>query len=151
RGISCELVVDGSKRVGQFADKHAFPVGYHGHTKTTEAMFKEAFSYAKHNWANLDIGHYVAGNLGDPVEFIRTYHDRITHVHVKDRKKQANGVDGDNTPFGQGDTPIAQCLHVIRDSKWPIMAAIEFEYKVPAGSDRMAEMAKCVEYCREAL
>ena len=27
----------------------------------------------------------------------------------------------------------------------------EFEYKVPDGSDRMAEMAKCVEYCKQAL
>lgn len=151
RGISCELDVDGSKRVGQFADKHNMPVGYHGHTKTPEAMFTEAFSYATHNWANLDIGHYIAGNLGDPVDFIRRYHDRITHIHVKDRKAGSNGKDGDNVPFGQGDTPIKPCLQVIRDNKWPITATIEFEYKVPPGSDSMAEMAKCVEYCKAAL
>ena len=151
RGISCELEVDGAKRVGQFADRHRFPVGYHGHTKTPEAMFKEAFAAATYNWANLDIGHYVAGNLGDPVDFIERYHDRITHIHVKDRKKPSNGVDGDNVPFGDGDTPITACLRLIRDRKWPIMAAIEFEYKVPPGSDRMAEMAKCVAYCRQAL
>src|SRR5262249_8893157 len=86
RGISCELEVDGARRVGQFADKHNMVVGYHGHTKTPESMFKEAFAASKHNWANLDIGHYIAGNLGDPVDFIRRYHDRITHIHVKDRK-----------------------------------------------------------------
>ncbi|HEX4568110.1 MAG TPA: hypothetical protein VH138_15855, partial [Vicinamibacterales bacterium] len=68
RGISCELEADGVKRVGQFADKHNMPVGYHGHTKTPESMFKEAFAAATHNWANLDIGHYIAGNLGDPVD-----------------------------------------------------------------------------------
>ena len=96
RGISCELEVDGSKRVGQFADTHNMVVGYHGHTKTPESMFKEAFSYATHNWANLDIGHYIAGNLGDPVDFIRRYHDRITHIHVKDRKAGANGQDHDS-------------------------------------------------------
>ncbi len=152
RGISCELDVDGAKRVGQFADKHGMPVGYHGHTKTPESMFKEAFAAASHNWANLDIGHYIAGNLGDPVGFIRRYHDRITHIHVKDRKKQqADGKDGDNVPFGQGDTPIRECLQVIRDNKWPITAVIEFEYPVPPGSDRMAEMAKCVEFCKKAL
>jgi sugar phosphate isomerase/epimerase len=151
RGISCELEADGVKRVGQFADKHNMPVGYHGHTKTPESMFKEAFAAAKHNWANLDIGHYIAGNLGDPVDFIKRYHDRITHIHVKDRKAGSNGKDGDNVPFGQGDTPIKQCLQVIRDNKWPITATIEFEYPVPAGSDRMAEMAKCVAYCKGAL
>jgi len=152
RAISCELEVEGAKRVGQFADKHNFPVGYHGHTKTPESMFKEAFAAAKHNWANLDIGHYIAGNLGDPVDFIRRYHDRITHIHVKDRKKkQENGNDGDNVPFGQGDTPVKECLRLIRDNKWPITAVIEFEYPVPQGSDRMAEMAKCVQYCKDAL
>jgi sugar phosphate isomerase/epimerase len=151
RAISCELEVEGSKRVGQFADKHNFIVAYHGHTKTPESMFNEAFSYAKHNYANLDIGHYVAGNLGNPVDFIRQHHDRITHIHVKDRKAQANGKDGDNVPFGQGDTPIKECLRLIRDNTWPITATIEFEYAVPAGSDRMAEMARCVEYCKDAL
>ena len=151
RGISCELEADGVKRVGQFADKHNMPVGYHGHTKTPESMFKEAFAAATHNWANLDIGHYIAGNLGDPVDFIKRYHDRITHIHVKDRKAASNGKDGENVPFGQGDTPITQCLQVIRDNKWPIMATIEFEYPVPPGSDRMAEMAKCVAFCKKAL
>jgi hypothetical protein len=151
RGISCELELAGTKRVGQFADKHNMVVGYHGHTKTPESMFKEAFAASSHNWANLDIGHYIAGNLGDPVDFIKRYHDRITHIHVKDRKAGSNGKDGENVPFGQGDTPIKQCLQVIRDNHWPITATIEFEYPVPPGSDRMAEMAKCVEFCKKAL
>jgi sugar phosphate isomerase/epimerase len=152
RAISCELEVEGARRVGQFADKHNLMVGYHGHTKTPESMFKEAFAAAKHNGANLDIGHYVAGNLGDPVDFIKRYHDRITHIHVKDRKKQqADGSEGLNVPFGQGDTPIKAALQVIRDNKWPIDAIIEWEYDVPAGSERMAEMAKCVQYCKDAL
>ena len=151
RAISCELEVEGARRVGTFADKHNLMVGYHGHTKTTAAMFEESFSFAKHNGANLDIGHYIAGNLGSPVEFLKKHHDRVTHIHVKDRKAQANGVDGANVPFGEGDTPIKQVLQTIRDNKWPIQATIEFEYKVPDGSDRMAEMAKCVEYCKAAL
>jgi sugar phosphate isomerase/epimerase len=151
KGISCELEVEGAKRVGPFADKHNLMVGYHGHTKTTAAMFEQAFTFAKHNGANLDIGHYIAGNLGNPLDFLRKHHDRITHIHVKDRKAQANGVDGANVPFGQGDTPIKDALQLIRDNKWPIQATIEFEYPVPAGSDRMAEMAKCLEYCKTAL
>jgi sugar phosphate isomerase/epimerase len=124
RAISCELEVAGSRRVGQFADKHKLMVGYHGHTKTTEAMFKEAFSYAKYNGANLDIGHYIAGNLGNPLGFIRDHHDRITHIHVKDRKAGVNGVDGDNVPFGQGDTPITAVLQLIGRNRWPILAVI---------------------------
>ncbi|HEY2432870.1 MAG TPA: TIM barrel protein [Vicinamibacterales bacterium] len=151
RAISCELELPGSKRVGQFADKHSLMVGYHGHTKTTEAMFKEAFSYAQHNGANLDIGHYIAGNLGNPLGFIRDHHERITHIHVKDRKAGVNGVDGVNVPFGQGDTPITAALQLIRRNGWPIEATIEFEYKVPDGSDAMTELAKCVGFCKNAL
>jgi len=147
RAISCELDVDGTKRVGQFADKHGVMVGYHGHTAATPAMWETAFSYAAHNGANLDIGHFVAGFSTSPVPFLKAHHDRITHVHVKDRKAH----DGPNVPFGEGDTPIVEVLHLIRDNKWPMQATIEFEYPVPAGSDRMAEMAKCLDYCKRAL
>ena len=151
RAISCELEVDGSKRVGQFADKHGVNVGYHGHTKTPAAMFETAFGYAKHNWANIDIGHWVAGNFGNPADYIKQHHDRITHIHVKDRKKTTGPKEGENTPFGEGDTPIKDVLHLIRDNKWPIQATIEFEYPVPQGSDRMKEIAKTIEYCKAAL
>jgi sugar phosphate isomerase/epimerase len=147
RAISCELEVEGSRRVGQFADKHGMIVAYHGHTKTPPAMFETAFGYAKHNWANIDIGHFVAGNFGNVVEYIRQHHDRITHVHIKDRK--AN--EGPNTPFGQGDTPIKDVLRLIRDNKWPIQATIEFEYPVPQGSKRVLEIRKALQYCKDAL
>jgi len=151
KAISTELEVEGAKRVGTFADKHGVKVGYHGHTKTTPAMFAEAFAAAKHNWANIDIGHWVAGNLGNPVDYIKQHHDRITHIHVKDRKKGDGTTDGPNTPFGEGDTPIKDVLRLIRDNKYPIQATIEFEYKVPDGSDRMKEIAKTIQYCKDAL
>jgi sugar phosphate isomerase/epimerase len=151
RALSCELEVEGSKRVGQFADKHGLNVGYHGHTKTPPPMFDTAFGYAKHNWANIDIGHFVAGNLGNVVDYIHQHHDRITHIHVKDRKGMTGTTEGPNTPFGEGDTPIKDVLRLIRDNKWPIQATIEFEYKVPEGSDRMKEIAKTIEYCKAAL
>jgi sugar phosphate isomerase/epimerase len=147
RALSSEISVPDTKRIGQFADTHGLMVGYHGHTETGPDQWETAFSYAAHNGANLDIGHFVAGNHGSPVPFLTARHDRITHVHIKDRK--AN--NGPNVPFGEGDTPIKEVLQLIRDNRWPIQATIEFEYPVPAGSDRMAEIAKCVQYCRDAL
>jgi sugar phosphate isomerase/epimerase len=149
RAISTEISKkdEDHKRVGQFADKHKFRVGYHGHATTTPDHWETAFSFAKYNGANVDIGHFVAGNNGSPVEFIKKHHDRITHVHLKDRKLN----NGPNTPFGEGDTPIAEVLRLIRDNKWNIQATIEFEYKVPSGSDRMTEIARALKYCRDAL
>ena len=135
------------KRVGQFADKHQMMVGYHGHATTTPAHWEAAFALAKFNGANVDLGHFVAGNNMSPVPFITKYHDRITHVHLKDRKFK----NGPNTPFGEGDTPIAEVLRLLRDNKWNIQATIEFEYKVPAGSDRMTELARVLKFCRAAL
>jgi sugar phosphate isomerase/epimerase len=151
RAISTEIShnAEDLKRAGKFADKHAFMVGYHGHATTTEAHWEEAFTFAKHNGANLDIGHYVAGDNGSPVEFLKKHHARVTHVHIKDRKSKANG--GANVPFGEGDTPIKEVLRLIRDNKWNIQATIEFEYPVPKESDRMKEIARAVQYCRDAL
>ena len=37
------------------------------------------------------------------------------------------------------------------NNKWNIQATIEFEYKIPAGSDRMTEIARTIQYCRKAL
>ena len=100
-----------------------------------------------YNGANLDIGHFIAGGHGSPLPFLTEHHARITHVHVKDRKLK----NGPNVPFGEGDTPVVDVLRLIRDNKWNIQATIEFEYEVPPGSDRMTEIAKCIEYCRKAL
>ena len=149
RAISCEISTqdDDLRRVGGFADRHKVMVGYHGHTKVTPAIWEHAFSLAQYNAANVDIGHFIAGNNYSPVEFIRKYHDRITHVHVKDRKLN----EGPNVPFGQGDTPIVEVLRLIRDNGWPMQATIEFEYPIPVGSDRMTEIAKSLKYCRDAL
>ena len=149
RAISSEISNQDAelKRVGEFADKHQLMVGYHGHATTTPGHWEKAFSLAKFNGANVDLGHFVAGNNVSPVAFIKEHHDRITHVHVKDRKMH----NGPNTPFGEGDTPIAEVLRLLRDNQWNIQATIEFEYKVPAGSDRATELARAIKFCRDAL
>lgn len=147
RALSSEISIGQTKRLGQFADKHKMQVGYHGHTRVTPAIWEAAFAEAKYNAANLDLGHFVAGNNTSPVPFLKQYHDRITHVHVKDRKLN----NGPNVPFGEGDTPIKQVLQLMRDNKWKFQATIEFEYPVPAGSDRMTEIAKAIAYCKGCL
>jgi hypothetical protein len=154
RAISCEIPLSKTKWLGQFAVKHKMMVGYHGHTDVTspEAFgrpesWETAMSYAKYNGINLDIGHFVAGNNTSPIPFLEKYHERVTHIHVKDRK--AN--NGPNTPFGEGETPVKETLQLLSRKKWPIQATIEFEYPIPRGSDRMAEIAKAIAYCRSCL
>ena len=117
------------------------------HTAVSAAIWEATFAEAKYNAANLDLGHYVAGQNASPIPFLKKHADRITHVHVKDRKF----CNGPNVPFGQGDTPIKEVLQLMRDNKWKFQATVEFEYPVPQGSDRMAELAKTLEYCRTCL
>jgi sugar phosphate isomerase/epimerase len=149
RAISSEISKsdDDHKRVGQFADRHRMMVGYHGHATTTPEDWEKAFVLAKFNGANVDLGHFVAGNNVSPVAFIQKHHARITHVHLKDRKLK----NGPNMPFGEGDTPIVEVLRMIRDNKWNIQGTIEFEYPIPTGSDLMTEIARALKYCRDAL
>jgi hypothetical protein len=72
RAISTEIShkEEDLKRLGEFADKHQFMVGYHGHATTRPEHWETAFSLAKYNGANVDIGHFVAGNNVSPVPFI---------------------------------------------------------------------------------
>ncbi len=154
KAISCEIPLSQTKRLGAFAEKHKMMVGYHGHTNITspEAFgrpesWETAFTYSKYNGANLDMGHFVAANNVSPAAFIEKYHERITHIHIKDRKLN----NGPNMPFGQGDTPIRELLQMMSKRKYRFQGTIEFEYRVPEGSDVLTEIAKCVEYCKQAL
>ncbi|HEU5400583.1 MAG TPA: hypothetical protein VFU86_04450 [Terriglobales bacterium] len=45
---------------------------------------------------------FVAAGNHDVVEFIRKNHERITSIHLKDRKYDG----GPNQVWGQGDTPL---------------------------------------------
>ena len=153
RAISTEISkVDAEvRRVGEFAEKHQLMIALHGHASTTGAQYEHSYTLGKFVGTNLDIGHYVAGDNGSPVEFMKRHHARISHVHIKDRKLDKQTKNGPNTPFGEGDTPIKEVLRLIRDNKWAIQATIEFEYKVPETSTRMGEIARAVKYCRDAL
>jgi len=152
--LSCEIPVSRTKRLGEFATKHKLMVGYHGHANMTspEAFAKPeswetAMAYSKYNGINLDIGHFIAGNNVSPIDFIKKHHDRITHVHLKDRKFN----NGPNVPWGQGDTPITEVLQLMKREKYPFQGTIEFEYPVPKDSDLLTEIGKCVKFCENAL
>jgi sugar phosphate isomerase/epimerase len=152
--ISCEIPVSKTKRLGGFAAKHQLMVGYHGHGNLTNpeafgrlGAWEQAFWYSKYNGANVDIGHFFASNGFSPAEWIKENHTRITHVHLKDRK--AN--NGAGMPWGQGDTPLKEILLMMKAEKYKFQATIELEYPVPAGSNTLAELSKCVEYCKKVL
>jgi len=137
-----------SQRLGTFASKHKIGIGYHGRLQQTITAWDTALAQSPYNGLNCDIGHYVAAGF-DPIPLLEAKHDRIYSTHVKDRKSKANG--GANMPWGEGDTPLVAALQLMRDKQYKFPATIEMEYDVPAGSDAVKEVAKCVEYAKNAL
>lgn len=154
KAMTCEPPLSQTKQLGEFAAKHKIMLGYHGHSNmTSDEAFAKPSSWetamANSNWngCNIDIGHFTAGNGFTPLEFIKKNHARITNLHLKDRKIN----QGPNMPWGQGDTKIKEVLQLMKKEKYTFPACIELEYPVPEGSSVMAELAKCVQYCKDAL
>jgi len=146
-GITRELSDPIAKRLGPFADKHKIWIGFHNHTQLKPTTYDgDVLSYGKYLGINFDVGHYLAGTGQSPIPFMEKYHERIVSLHLKDRTKA-----GGNVAWGQGETPLKEILQLMRKNKWTFPADIELEYRVPEGSSAVAEVAKCVQYCKEAL
>jgi sugar phosphate isomerase/epimerase len=140
-----------AKKVVPFAEKHQMVVAMHGHSNRTDPnefctpdSFATAMKMSKYFKVNLDIGHFTAANF-DAVAYIKAHHTDITNIHLKDRKKN----QGDNTPWGQGETPIRKVLQLLKKQRWPIRAYIEYEYKGKGSS--VEEVKKCLAFAKAAL
>lgn len=147
--ITSSAVVSIVPRLAPHAEKAGIKVSFHNHSNirpdefATPDDFAAAMKVSPLMGATLDIGHFTAANF-DAIAYLEQHHDRVNALHIKDRKKD----QGPNVPFGEGDTPIAAVLRLLRDRKWDIPAHIEYEYE---GGDAVAEVTKCYAYCRQAL
>ena len=148
--MTASSTLTAAKRVAPLAEKNKIVVGMHGHSNIKDPnefakpeSFEAAMKLSKYIWVNLDIGHFFAAGY-DPVAYIEQHHDRIVTLHIKDRKKN----DGDNMPFGQGETPIKEVLQLLKRKKYRIPANIEYEYE---GADTVEEVRKTFAYCKQAL
>jgi len=149
--MTTSTTLDVARRIAPIADKHKIVVGLHGHSNisdpnelATPESFATALKMSPYFRVNLDIGHFTAANY-DAVAYIREHHAKITNLHLKDRKKN----QGDNVPWGQGDTPIREVLQLLKREKWPIPADIEYEYR--GQGTPVEEVAKCVTFAKQAL
>jgi sugar phosphate isomerase/epimerase len=149
--ITASTQLDTAKRIVPFAEKHKMIVAMHGHSNTsdpnefsTPESFAAAMKLSKYFKVNLDIGHFTAANY-DAIAYMKEHHADITNLHLKDRKKN----QGDNMPWGQGDTPIKEALQLLQREKWPIRAYIEYEYKGQGTS--VEEVKRCLAYAKAAL
>ena len=139
------------KRVVPWAEKHGVNLCFHNHANVADSneiaslsSIEAVLAMSKNYRIILDVGHFVAANL-DPVPFIKQHHDRISYLHLKDRKRD----NGPNMPWGQGDTPLKEVLQLIKAERYPIPCLIEYEYK--GVESPLVEVGRCIEYIRSAL
>ena len=155
KSVTLELPTDPaqSKRLGNLGEKHKVYIGYHAHLQATDTAWDTALAQSPYNSLNLDCGHYIAAGVNNTKEtllaLIEAKHDRITSLHIKDRRTKQNG--GANTVWGQGDTPIKEILTLLKEKKYKIPATIELEYDIPSGSDAVKETGKCLAYAKKML
>jgi len=155
RALGTKYITASSKvsiagRINGFAKKHDVIVAMHGHDNTKDPdefsspdTFEKAMAGNSNIKINLDIGHFTAAGF-DPLEYLEKMHKDIVTLHIKDRKKE----HGPNTPLGEGDTNIKGVLQLLKTKKYQIPANIEYEYR---GTDTVAEVKKCLDYCKAAL
>ena len=151
RIITASTTLDVAKRVVPFAEKHQMDVAMHNHSNTSdpnEFATPESFAAARklstRFKVNLDIGHFTAANF-DASAWLREHHAIVTNLHIKDRKRN----QGDNVPWGTGDTPIREVLQLLKREKWPITAHLEYEH--PGTGTPVEEVRKCFEFAKQSL
>jgi sugar phosphate isomerase/epimerase len=152
-GITNEASDDACKRLGKFAEKHNSLAIYHTHGQFGEPGFDidTLLAYSPANRLNLDVGHYFGVTGKHPNEVIVKYHDRIPMIHMKDKTGPNHATPNTNKPFGQGETPIADILLLLKKEKWPIDVFVELEYNIGQDSDPVKEVIKCIDYMRNIL
>lgn len=153
QGITNEIGDEACKRLGKFAEKHDMYAIYHNHGQPGQPgfSFDEFLAHSPKNMLNLDVGHFFGATGEHPNGVIERLHDRIFSIHIKDKTSKTATPSNTNRPWGEGDTPLADILNLIKEKKWPIYCDIELEYEVPADSDAQKEIVKCVQYCKNIL
>lgn len=164
--VTMELPTDDKllERVAAYAAKRRLAIAFHTHGQGGSSGFDKVLSASKYTALNFDVGHYFGVNGDSPAPLVEKYHSRISSLHLKDRSapppataqpagdgRGGPGRGGANMPWGQGGTPLREVLQLMKKNKYTFPASIELEYPIPEGSDVLAEMKKCVEYCRRAL
>ncbi|HUX95264.1 MAG TPA: sugar phosphate isomerase/epimerase [Bacteroidales bacterium] len=152
-GVCNEIGDDACEKMGPIAKSNGMVAIFHNHLQPGEPgwSFEKFLDYSPANMLNFDAGHYYGATGLHPNGIIEKLHKRIVSIHVKDKTGPKDTPANTNMTWGEGKTPISDILLLIKKNKWPIYVDIELEYPVPEGSDAVAEVRKCVEYCRKIL
>jgi sugar phosphate isomerase/epimerase len=113
-------------RMAPSAERYGIRPAFHNHAMVQDPnevaspeSYARLFAMSPLFMANLDIGHYTRGG-NDPLAFLKAHPTRITHIHVRDAKRDGSAAD-----IGAGDIPVADMLRFVRDNRHPIAFILE--------------------------
>ncbi len=151
RLVSLRIGLAAARRAVPLAEKSDVTVGIQGHPDMSATNpdaisrpenYQQALSFSDRYAMSFDIGDATGGGY-DAFRFVEQHHDRLALLYLKDRRKDKLSV-----PWGQGDTPIAETLRMIRDRRYPIRCYIDCDYKT---TDRPADVKRSFEFAKAAL
>ena len=107
----------------------------------------------------LDSGHLVASS-GDPIEILKNWADRISHIHLKDAHAPAPGhpyksamvlwEQGKFCKFGDGDGRVDEMLSLLRENEYAGWIVVEHDV-LPHGAEAYAKARTDQVYNRQYL
>lgn len=110
----------------------------HGYYTTKPGFLAEMLSFSDSPYLglNMDIGNvFIAGH--DPVRFVEMFHDRITHVHVKDVSEslatesqgELTGIGNSQCAIGEGVNAanVRKCVELLARSGYRGVLTVECE------------------------
>ena len=149
--ITLGITLSAAKRIVPLVEKSNYIVGIQGNANMNATNpdaiskpenYEEAVALSKSYGICFDIGDATGGGY-DALKFVAAHLDRITLIYLKDRRKDRLSV-----PWGEGDSPVAAVLRLIRDNKYPIRCYLDCDYKT---TNRPADVKRSFEYAKTAL
>jgi len=151
RLITLGVTLSAARRVAPLAGKRGLTVALQGRPDmhptnpdviSTPENFDAAVALSGSYRIGFDIGDATGGGY-DALRFVEAHLERLALIYLKDRRKDRLSV-----PWGEGDTPIKEVLHLIRDRKAAIRCYIDCDHKT---SNRPADVKRSFEYAKAAL
>jgi sugar phosphate isomerase/epimerase len=151
RRITLGVTLPAAKLIVPLVEASGFEIGIQGGPNMNSTrpdaisrpeQYEEAVSLSKSYSMSFDIGDATGGGY-DALQFVKTHHDRIGLLYLKDRRK-----DRLSMAWGEGETPVAEILKLVRDGKYPIRCYLDCDYKT---TDRKSDVKRSFAYAKAAL
>jgi sugar phosphate isomerase/epimerase len=127
--VSSPMTLTTAKRLVPFAERHRMRVAIHNQADgaaggpIATSSLRDALALSPAFALKLDVGNLTASNR-DAIAELRADQSRVAFVVAKDRLR--NG--GASQVFGEGDTPLAAVVGVLKSSSPLIPAMVEYDY-----------------------